>query len=381
MSPTYAACCCVTDEDCLDPCDCDLAAYDEELNLYFNFSGKEETISTLTENRTLCPNEPGGSQNECFATETSTYKDTCDAFITATIDLSNINSGTCESIPTIINEYAGVVTNEFRNDLSESSGGCRFSDCYEYFESCDETTEETQSFDLRYATPYVFATLLKYNCAGPGFPTSTACACVESPIEEDQCFLKVVGGFTISGQQLEEYGGNRIRRVSATPGCNLEDTEIPLEECEPIIDSEVVPMQGYNLFPNSYSPNMFEVLYAVERGGNGKCIFSKFAERIGKQRVTLGPQGFNICPYQVTAGNVDLNDPNQTTKTFCNFSNQTEITGVNTLGDCGMLNRVTWSGDREVYNLPCGPFGQGTNIVRTQFFRQELRQNGTVGVG
>jgi len=383
LSPTYAACCCVVeDEDCLDPCDCDLLEIDQQLTLYFNFNGREKTTNTENYEKLLCPGTPGGTENECTYIEETSSEETCNAYFRATLDISNINAKNCQSIPTVIEEHAGEVKSTSSYSLSESGGACRFGqDCYDEFQSCTIRTDAKQSFNLLYASPFCGARLEKYNDCSQDFPTSTRCACVESPIDVDQCFLRVFGGFTITNQQMQEYGGNRIVRTVASEGCNTVNTDEPEADCIIEYDSVVQNLRPYNFFLNSYSATMFEVLYAVERDADGKCIFAKFAERIGKQRVQATGYASDLCPLSVSS-NVNLNDPNQTTKTYCGNTQQVEITGVNTLGDCGTLNYATFEQEKETYYLPCPPFNQNSSSIRiTNRFKQIIRQNGTAGAG
>lgn len=382
MSPTYAACCCFVDEDCLDPCDCDLREQDEEIALQFNFSGRETITSTAGGETLLCPGTPGGSANECVYSEENTIEELFNGFIIATLDLRNINAKTCESIPTIIEEFGGSVSRTTRYQLVENGGACRFGqDCYDYFQTCTETVETSRSHNLTYSSPYVNASLERYSDCSQDFPTSTRCACVESPIDINQCFLRVRGGFVITPQQVEEYGVPAIRREVRTEGCATYGADDPADECETFIDSQIANNFNYNFFINSYGAAQFDILYAVERDPDGKCAFVKFAERVGKQRVVATNYAGDLCPLSVSAS-VDLDDPNNTTRTYCGNTQQTEITGVNTPGDCGMLNYATFEAEGVIYFLPCNPFNQNdVSIKRTASFLQELRQSGYASIG
>jgi len=359
-----------------------LREQDEEVTLFFNFSGTETRQSSLLSERLLCPGTPGGSANECVSTDEDTRTETFNGFLRATLDLSNINAKTCESIPTIIEEFGGEVSATSRSQLIENGGACRIGqDCYDYFQTCTETVEISRSHNLIYSSPYAYARLEKYSDCSQDFPTSTRCACVESPIDINQCFLRVSGGFVITPEQAEEYGVPSIRREVRTEGCATYNADDPADECEVFVDSQLIDAFVYDFFINSYSATQFDILYAVERDSDGKCAFVKFAERVGKQRVVATGYAGDLCPLSVSAS-VDLDNPNNTTRTYCGNTQQTEITGVNTTGDCGMLNYAKFEAEGVTYFLPCDPFSvSDVSIKRTASFLQEIRQSGYASIG
>jgi len=380
LSPTYAACCCVVDSDCLDPCDCDLRAVDEQVTLIFNFSGSDISEYSSTDDYVPCPNNP--NQEGCYVSGEQKIERSLNCFLRATVDLSTISEQTCEAIPTIIEDYSGKVFYKITNSLS-TVGDCLpniLKDCYEEFQSCYERDEYEAEFDLQYSSPFVNATLEKYTDCSNDFPSNIRCQCLESPIDEDQCFIRLTGGFTVTNQQNTEYAPPAIFRRTASEGCALDNTDEPLDDCEAEVFSEVRnnTARGYiSNFHIYYKPVLFEVLYAIERDGEGKCAFVKVAERIGKANYNRISTGRNCCPYTYDT-NVNLNNSENIDLTFCSLTSSNEISGVHTTDYCGMLNRAIVTGQYN-YQTNCNTFGTNSQTIVEANFESRLGQSGYVG--
>lgn len=379
MSPTYAACCCVVDSDCLDPCDCDLRAADEQVSLVFNFFGSDTSDYSGNADYVPCPNNP---TEGCYVSESLQFERRLNCYLRATIDLSTINEQTCTAIPTIIEDYNGK-TFYSRKYSQTTTGDCLpigLNDCYEEYQSCYQTNEFESEFNLEYSSPFVVARLEKYSDCSNDFPTNIRCQCLESSINEDQCFIRLTGGFNITSQDIEEHGPPSIFRSTESAGCASDNTDEPLDDCEAVVFSEVRENLGSQTISNFYiyyKPLLFEVLYAIERDADGKCAFVKVAERIGRAKYDRKSTGYNMCPYTIETS-VDLSNSENIDMAFCQETFTNEITAVHTRDFCGMLSGAKFIGDYS-YETPCGTFGTGSQTVINYNYESRLSQSGYVG--